>query len=52
MKIVWGRSSRGVRIGPGAVENGADALWIPSGMQSEVKKMGSYPTIAEDGDVV
>jgi 3-dehydroquinate synthase II len=34
------------------MEGGADALWIPPGMQSEVKKMGIIPTIAEDGDVV
>lgn len=35
-----------------AVEAGADALWIPAGMGSEVRKMGIIPTVAEDGDFV
>jgi hypothetical protein len=48
MKKVW------VKIIPwrkdialAAVECGADALWIPAGMGSEVRKMGLISTIAE-----
>ena len=53
MKIVWVKVVPwSLELAQAAVENGADALWIPSGMQSEVKKMGIIPTIAEDGDVV
>ena len=53
MKIVWVKVIPwSLELAQAAVENGADALWIPSGMQSEVKKMGIIPTIAEDGDVV
>jgi len=35
-----------------AIENGADALWVPCGMGSEVKKMGIIPIVAEDGDIL
>ena len=35
-----------------AIENGADALWVPSGMGAEVKKMGIIPIVAEDGDIL
>jgi 3-dehydroquinate synthase II len=53
MKIVWVKVIPwSLELAQAAMENGADALWIPSGMQSEVKKMGIIPTIAEDGDVV
>lgn len=53
MKTVWVKVVPwSLELAQAAVENGADALWIPSGMQSEVKKMGIIPTIAEDGDVV
>jgi len=41
MKIVLGKGRPwSLELAQAAVENGADALWIPSGMQSEVKKMG------------
>ena len=53
MKIVWVKVIPwSLELAQAAMESGADALWIPSGMQSEVKKMGIIPTIAEDGDVV
>jgi 3-dehydroquinate synthase II len=35
-----------------AIESGADALWVPCGMGSEVKKMGIIPMVAEDGDIL
>jgi 3-dehydroquinate synthase II len=38
-------------VAQAAMESGADALWIESGMRSEVKKMGVIPTVAEDGDL-
>ena len=34
-----------------ALESGADALWTPSGMGQEVRKMGIVPTVSEDGDL-
>ncbi len=53
MKIVWVKVIPwSLELAQAAMESGADALWIPPGMQSEVKKMGIIPTIAEDGDVV
>jgi 3-dehydroquinate synthase II len=53
MKIVWVKVIPwSLELAQAAMEGGADALWIPPGMQSEVKKMGIIPTIAEDGDVV
>lgn len=33
------------------VEGGADALWVPPGWASEVRKMGIIPIVAEDGDL-
>ncbi len=33
------------------VEGGADALWVPPGWASEVRKMGIIPVVAEDGDL-
>jgi 3-dehydroquinate synthase II len=53
MKKVWVKTvpwSKEVALA--AVESGADALWIPPGMGSEVRKMGIIPTVAEDGDFV
>jgi 3-dehydroquinate synthase II len=53
MKKVWVKAvpwSKEVALA--AVEAGADALWVPAGMGSEVKKMGIIPTVAEDGDLV
>jgi 3-dehydroquinate synthase II len=53
MKIVWVKVIPwSLELAQAAMEGGADALWIPRGMRSEVKKMGIIPTIAEDGDVV
>jgi len=52
MKKVWVKAVPWRReIALAAIETGADALWIPSGMGSEVKKMGIIPTVAEDGDL-
>jgi len=53
MKQVWVKAvpwSKGVALA--AVESGADALWVPAGMASEVRKLGIIPTVAEDGDFV
>jgi 3-dehydroquinate synthase II len=53
MKIVWVKVIPwSLELAQVAMEGGADAIWIPPGMRSEVKKMGIIPTIAEDGDVV
>jgi 3-dehydroquinate synthase II len=53
MKIVWVKVIPwSLELARAAMESGADALWIPPGMQSEVKKMGIIPTIAEDGDIL
>ena len=53
MKIVWVKVIPwSLELAQAAMESGADALWIPPGMQPEVKKMGIIPTIAEDGDIV
>ena len=45
--IPWKKESALTAIG-----NGADALWVPCGMASEVKKMGIIPIVAEDGDIL
>jgi len=52
MKKVW------VKVFPwnkevalAGVEGGADALWVPPGWASEVRKMGIIPIVAEDGDL-
>src|SRR4030042_5385729 len=53
MKKVWVKAipwSKEVALA--AVESGADALWVPAGMGSEVKKMGIIPTVSEDGDLM
>ena len=51
MKKVWVKSIPwNQEIALAAVESGADGLWIPPGMSSEVRKMGLISTIAEDGD--
>jgi len=53
MKRVWVKAvpwSKEVALA--AVETGADALWVPPGMKSEVRKLGVIPTVAEDGDFV
>jgi len=35
-----------------ALESGADAVMVPKGMSSEVKKLGILTTVAPDGDLV
>jgi 3-dehydroquinate synthase II len=53
MKQIWVKAIPWKKeIAMAALECGADALWIPAGMGSEVKKMGIIPTVAEDGDLV
>lgn len=53
MKKVWVKSIPwNQEIALAAVESGADGLWIPPGMGSEVRKMGIIPVIAEDGDLM
>jgi 3-dehydroquinate synthase II len=51
MKKVWVKAIPWRKeIALTAMECGADALWVPPGMGSEVKKIGIIPTVAEDGD--
>jgi len=53
MKRVWVKAVPwNKEVAVAAVEAGADALWVPVGMKSEVKKLGIIPTVAEDGDLV
>lgn len=53
MKKVWVKAVPwNKEVALAAMETGADALWIPAGMKSEVKKLGIIPTVAEDGDFV
>jgi len=53
MKKIWVKSIPWRReIAEVAVEAGADALLIPSGMRDEVKKIGLIPIVSEDGDLV
>jgi len=53
MKRVWVKAVPwNKEIALAAVETGADALWVPAGMKSEVRKLGIIPTVAEDGDFV
>jgi 3-dehydroquinate synthase II len=52
MKRVWVKAlpwSKEVALA--AVECGADALWVPPGRVSDVRKMGVIPIVAEDGDL-
>lgn len=52
MKKVWVKSIPWRKeIVQAAVESGADALWVPSGMKEEVKKFGLIPIVSEDGDI-
>ena len=51
MKQIWVKAIPWKKeIAMTALECGADALWIPSGMGQEVRKMGIIPTVSEDGD--
>jgi 3-dehydroquinate synthase II len=53
MKKVWVKAVPWSKeIALAAVESGADALWVPAGMGSEVKKIGIIPTVSEDGDLI
>ena len=53
MKEIWVKAVPWKKeIAMAAIEGGADALWVPSGMGSEVKKMGIIPIVAEDGDIL
>jgi len=53
MKEIWVKAIPWRKeIALAAVESGANALWIPAGMGSEVKKMGIIATVAEDGDLM
>jgi 3-dehydroquinate synthase II len=53
MKQIWVKAIPWKKeIAMAALECGADALWIPSGMGQEVRKMGIIPTVSEDGDFV
>ncbi len=53
MKQVWVKSVPwNQEIALAALETGADALWVPPGKESEVRKMGIIPVISEDGDLV
>ena len=53
MKEIWVKAIPWKReIAMTAIECGADALWVPSGMGSEVKRMGIIPVVSEDGDIL
>ena len=53
MKEIWVKAIPWKKeIAMAAIESGADALWVPPGMGSEVKKMGLIPVVAEDGDIL
>jgi 3-dehydroquinate synthase II len=53
MKKIWVKAIPWKKeIAMTALECAADALWIPPGMGSEVRKMGIIPVIAEDGDLM
>ena len=53
MKEIWVKAIPWKKeIAMAALESGADALWVPAGMGSEVKKMGIIPTVSEDGDLI
>jgi 3-dehydroquinate synthase II len=52
MKKVWVKAVPwNKEIALAAVECGADALWVPPGLASEVRKIGVIPIVAEDGDL-
>jgi 3-dehydroquinate synthase II len=51
MKRVWVKAVPwNKEIALAALECGADALWVPPGWVSDVRKMGVIPVVAEDGD--
>jgi 3-dehydroquinate synthase II len=52
MKRIWVKAVPwNKEVALAAVECGADALWIPPGWVSNVRKMGIIPVVAEDGDL-
>ena len=52
MKRVWVKAVPwNKEVALAAVECGADALWVPPGWVSDVRKMGIIPIVAEDGDL-
>lgn len=52
MKKVWVKAVPWRKeVALAAIECGADALWVPLGMKSEVRKMGIIPIVSEDGDL-
>ena len=53
MKEIWVKAIPWKReIAMTAIECGADALWVSSGMEAEVKTMGLIPTVSEEGDIL
>ena len=53
MKEIWVKAVPWRKeVALAAIEGGADALCVPSGMGAEVKQMGLIPTVSEDGDIV
>jgi len=52
MKKVWVKAVPwNKEVALAAAECGADALWVPPGWVSDVRKMGIIPIVAEDGDL-
>jgi 3-dehydroquinate synthase II len=52
MKKIWVKAVPWDKeIALAAVESGADALWVPPGMASEVRKIGIIPVVSVDGDL-
>ena len=52
MKKVWVKAIPwNKEVALAAMEGGADALWVPPGLASEVRKMGIIPIVSEDGDL-
>jgi 3-dehydroquinate synthase II len=52
MKKVWVKAVPwNKEVALAAVECGADALWVPPGWVSDVRKMGVIPIVAENGDL-
>ena len=52
MKRVWVKAVPwNKEVALAAVECGADAVWVPPGWASEVRKMGIIPIVAEDGEL-
>jgi 3-dehydroquinate synthase II len=53
MKEIWVKAIPWKKeIALTAIECGADALWVSSGMEAEVKTMGLIPTVSEEGDIL